>query len=89
MASQEAAASQERALRTAKTLQDAFERTDLQLLSNVSEFTSHKADLDDADEEEPKDPAIIADDVASQMVSVLGSTRTRWGLLLLIPVLSS
>lgn len=62
-------AEQERRLEAAKRLKDKFEGTNLQLVTNVAEFNSHKLDSNDgtdSEEFENKDPAIVAADVAAQ-----------------------
>jgi len=65
-------AEQEKRLEAAKSLKDKFEGANLQLVTNVAEFNSHKLDSNDgtesSEEFENKDPAIVAADVAAQTV---------------------
>ena len=64
-------AEQEKRLEAAKSLKDKWEGANLQLLTNVVEFNSHKLDSNDgtdSEEFENKDPAIVAADVAAQTV---------------------
>lgn len=71
---------QEKTLCTVKALQDTLEKADLQLLRNATELNSHNLGSDegsDLEDHEPKDPAIIAADVATQIVS---SYSTRNGI---------
>lgn len=64
-------AEQDKLLEAAKSLKDRLEGSNLQLVTNVAEFNSHKLDSDDvmdSEETENKDPAIVAADVAAQTV---------------------
>jgi hypothetical protein len=53
---------------TAKALQARFENADLQLVNKVSELDAHRVDDEDEDDVKSKDPAIIAMEVADQIV---------------------
>ncbi len=52
----------------AKALRSRFENANLQLVSKVSELNSHRMNDEDEDDVTPKDPAIIATEVADQIV---------------------
>jgi hypothetical protein len=61
----------ERSLNAAHSLRSTFQGANLQLLKNISEFSSYKFDSDDglnSEDIEPKDPAIVASDVVAQIV---------------------
>lgn len=55
---------------TAQALQEKLEKAHLQLLQNSIEFRSWKLDSDvsDSEESDAKDPAIVAEKVAAQIV---------------------
>jgi len=62
---------QEKALATAQHFTSRLAVADLQLLKHVTEFKTSKLDADDAldsEETEARDPAIVAADVAAQIV---------------------
>ena len=63
---------QGKAVQAAKALHTRFQNVNLQLVNKVSELNSYKMDSDEeldlADEVKNKDPAIVAMDVAAQMV---------------------
>ena len=63
---------QGKAVRAAKALHANFQNVNLQLVNKVSELNSYKMDSDEesdlADDVKNKDPAIVAMDVAAQMV---------------------
>jgi hypothetical protein len=63
---------QGKAVQAAKALHARFQNVNLQLVNKVSELNSYKMDLDEelelADDVKNKDPAIIATDMAAQMV---------------------
>lgn len=66
---------QGKAVQAAKALHTRFQNVNLQLLNKVSELNSHKMDSDEeelelADDVKNKDPAIVAMDVAAQMVYI-------------------
>lgn len=63
-----------KAVQAAKALHTRFQNVNLQLVNNVSELNSHKMDSDEeseSDDVKKKDPAIVAMDVAAQMVRQL------------------
>jgi nucleotide-binding universal stress UspA family protein len=57
---------QDATLQSAATFQTAFERANLRLVHNISLFNSPSDD--GSDSEEVKDPAIVAQDLAAQIV---------------------
>ena len=63
---------QGKAVQAAKALHTKFQNVNLQLVNKVSELNSYKMDSDEeldlADNVRNKDPAIVAMDVAAQMV---------------------
>ena len=63
---------QGKAVQAAKALHARFQNVNLQLVNKVSELNSYKMDSDEelelADDVKNKDPAIIAADMAAQMV---------------------
>lgn len=63
---------QGKAVQAAKALHAKFQNLNLQLVNKVSELNSHKMDSDEelesADDVKNKDPAIVAMEVAAQMV---------------------
>lgn len=63
---------QGKAVQAAKALHARFQNVNLQLVNKVSELNSYKMDFDEelelADDVKNKDPAIVAMDVAAQMV---------------------
>jgi hypothetical protein len=63
---------QGKAVQAAKALHTRFQNVNLQLVNKVSELNSYKMDSDEeldlADDVRNKDPAIVAMDVATQMV---------------------
>ena len=63
---------QGKAVQAAKALHTKFQNVNLQLVNKVSELNSYKMDSDEeldlADNVGHKDPAIVAMDVAAQMV---------------------
>jgi hypothetical protein len=63
---------QGKAVQAAKALHARFKNVNLQLVNKVSELNSHKMDSDEelelGDDVKNKDPAIVAMDVAAQMV---------------------
>lgn len=66
---------QERRLITAQSLQTLFNSTNtsLNIVRNVAEFSAHKleeGDVSDVEDIDTRDPAIVAVDVASQVVRV-------------------
>jgi hypothetical protein len=63
----EGAAEQEKRLEATRSLQDALEKANLKLKSNAAEFHTTRLEID-GDETILKDPAIVASDVAAQMV---------------------
>ncbi|KAF8650681.1 hypothetical protein AX16_005119 [Volvariella volvacea WC 439] len=64
----EPATEQERILNMAQALQSSLQKTNLNLLAASKEFYETKLDLDEGTEEvTPKDPAIVAGDVAAQI----------------------
>ena len=70
---------QGKAVQAAKALHTRFQNVNLQLLNKVSELNSHKMDSDEeelelADDVKNKDPAIVAMDVAAQMVYIYITT---------------
>ena len=60
-----------------KALRSRFENANLQLVSKVSELNSHRMNDEDEDEVGPKDPAIIAMEVADQIVCIHSMTEAR------------
>ena len=63
---------QGKAVQAAKALHARFQNVNLQLVNKVSELNSYKMDSDEeleyADDVKNKDPAIVAMDMAAQMV---------------------
>ena len=55
----------------AKALQSRFEKANVQLLNKVAELNSRRMEDEDEDDLKPKDPAIIASEVADQIVRLL------------------
>jgi hypothetical protein len=55
-------------LQGAKAFQSAFEKANLQLVHNISQFNAPAEDGSDTDDIEVKDPAIVAQDLAAQTV---------------------
>ena len=64
---------QGKAVQAAKALHTRFQNVNLQFVNKVSELNSYKMDSDEeldlADDVKNKDPAIVAMDVAAQMVN--------------------
>lgn len=65
--SSEGVAEQEKRLEATRSLQDAFENANLRLKSKAAEFHTTRLEIE-GDETVLKDPAIVASDVAAQMV---------------------
>jgi hypothetical protein len=68
-------AEQERILNAAKALNASLKSSNLQIVHNVVEFNAHRLDSDETDasdteDAEMKDPAIVATDVAAQIVRI-------------------
>ena len=63
---------QGKAVQAAKALHAKFQNVNLQLVNKVSELNSYKMDSDEelelADDVKNKDPAIVATEMAAQMV---------------------
>ncbi|KAJ7667472.1 hypothetical protein DFH06DRAFT_1469435 [Mycena polygramma] len=64
-------------LQGAKAFQSAFEKTDLHLVRNVSQLNAHDEDASDTEENEVKDPSIIAQDLVTQ-TSFLRKLKFRY-----------
>ncbi|TFK68347.1 hypothetical protein BDN72DRAFT_898210 [Pluteus cervinus] len=64
--STDAALKQEQVLNLAKSAQAEFEQANLHLRANTNTFHTTRLDLDDVDEQDLKDPAIVAGNVADQ-----------------------
>jgi hypothetical protein len=60
-------AEQEKRLEATRSLQDALGKANLKLQFNAAEFHTTRLEID-GDETVLKDPAIVASDVAAQMV---------------------
>ncbi|KAJ7047914.1 hypothetical protein C8F04DRAFT_1387065 [Mycena alexandri] len=68
---------QDTILQAASAFQAAFEKANLLIVNNVSQFNSHSEDGSDTDDIEVKDPAIVAQDLAAQ-TSFLRKLKFRY-----------